>query len=697
MAKINIPLTNQVAARGVVNTAPTISIGNVQNAVGRQAASLTSTTLGIAQDYKRQYDRAKLVAQENSFVNVLTKTLPSVIEEIGDITTQTVNTITAIDEQQYGKELKLMEDMFVLDKTGEIEDSYRKMYAEQGANAENMMSWLNETITSHLQEAPSQVAQARYLDKAYKMKYVALQQSLDAEEASRKQIRSDGLSRQMERSSAALMDAPDDLPIQMNKIKDYSKILQNEGAEPAEIDTAVQLMAQSMVDSALKGLVNNGRAEEALEQLGTEEIQKNLNPEAQAKHVESATMEILRRETLRKSEAKATLDLDNFAKGFLQEGMPGANKASYLHFNSFVTEHLDGGNNVTAETYQSGASDLAAYFRTYNKYVGSDTKDYIAGRLRSSDNPYEAAMYANAIDSMINDDRFKGLNISSSFAKGNKEEVAEALTISRLIRAGENPEVVIPRVRAELRETNPAKLEARKQQLGAYMKENPTSDIIDNSYGGYFWQKDPVNLAHMEKEYEATFKDYYALTGDPEVASKAAKSFMADRYQPSDINRKNEIMLGAPEIYFGDRMDQFEQEYSSALQGITKALGGEMKDDRTAVINGREIKYDLRAIHGYTPNQKGKKTYIVFDSAKGGPLMNEAGEYVTFSFGMDAVKYEDRLRELNQKKLEERDATLAEDEAQTKRRIMQSETFKKSLKGLQENRINDIIRKIQAE
>lgn len=697
MARVNIPLTNQVAARGVVNTAPTISIGNIQNAVGRQAASLTSTALGMAQDYKRQYDRAKLVAQENSFVNVLSQTLPSVIEEIGDITTQTVNTITAIDEQQYGKELKLIEDMFVLDKTGEIEDSYRKMYAENGANAESMMSWLNETINSHLGEAPSQVAQARYLDKAYKMKYVALQQSLDAEEATRKQVRADGLTRQVERSSAALVDSPDDLPLQLNKIKDYSKILQNEGAAPEEVDSAIQLMAQSMVDSALKGLNNNGRSEEALEQLATPEIQQQLNPELRAKHVESATLEILRREELRKTEAKTALDLDNFAKGFLQDGMPGSNKASFLHFNSFMTEHLDGGNNVNADTYQAGASDLAAYFRAYNKYVGTDTKDYISGRLKSSDNPYEVAMYASAIDSMVNDERFKGLNIASSFAKGNKAEVAEALTISRLIRAGENPEAVIQNVRANLRESNPAKIEARKQQLTTYLKENKPADIMDDAYGGYFWQKDPVNLAHLEQEYESTFKDYFTMTGDPEVSAKAAKAFISDRYRPSKINRKNEIMLGAPELYFGDRMEQFEGQYSAALQAITKSMGGEMKDDRTAIVNGREVAYDLRAIHGYTPNQKGKKTYLVFDSVKGGPLMNKNGEYVTFSFGIDAQEYEDNLNRLNQQALEERDATLAEDEAATKRRIMQSEAFKKSLQGLQENRINGIIRKIQAE
>lgn len=697
MAKVNIPLTNQVAARGVVNTAPTISIGNIQNAVGRQAASLTSTTLGIAQDYKRQYDRAQLVAQENSFLNVIGQTLPSVIDEIGDITSQTINTITAIDEQQYGKELKLMEDMFVLDKTGEIEDSYRQMSAEHGSNAETMMNWLNETITSHLQEAPSQVAQTRYLDKAYKMKYVALQQSLDAEEASRKQIRAEGLNRQMERSSAALIDSPDDLSLQLVKIKDYTKVLQNEGAEQYEIDSAVQMMAQSMVDSALKGYVNNGRSEEALEMLSQDEVQEKLNPELRAKHVESATLEILRREELRKSEAKVSLDLDNFSKGYLQEGMPGANKASFLHFNSFMTEHLDGGNNVTAETYQSGASDLAAYFRTYNKYVGSDTKDYISGRLKSSDNPYEVAMYANAIDSMVNDERFKGLNIASSFAKGNKAEVAEALTISRLIRAGEDPATVVQNVRSSLRETNPAQLEARKKQLDTYLKENKPTDIMDDAYGGYFWQKDPVNLAHMDKEYESTFRDYFAMTGDPEVSSKAAKAFISDRYRPSDINRKNEIMLGAPELYFGDRMDQFEDQYSSALQSITKGMGGEMKDDRTAIINGREVKYDLRAIHGYTPNQKGKKTYLVFDSTKGGPILNSNGEYITFSFGLDAKQYEENLNKRNQAALEARDASLAADANETKKQIMQSETFKKSLKGLQEPRINGIIRKILAE
>lgn len=710
MAKVNVPLTNAVAARGVLNTVPSLSIGSInqlQGNISRQAASLTSSALGMAQSYDKQYDRAKMVAQENSFLNVVSQALPEAMKVIGETTTNTINTLTAIDEQQYGKELKLIEDMFVLDKTGEIEDSYRSMYEKEGGNPEAMMGWLNDTMQQHLVEAPSQSAQFRYLDRAYKFKYVALQESFEAAEATRAATRAEALARQQGRAAAALIDYPDDLPLYIGKVKDYKQIVRNEGGTEEEIEAAGAAMEQNMVDSATKGLIQNGRSEEALENLAQPEISEKLNPELLAKNTESATLELLKRERLRKTEAKKVLDIQNFSKGILQKGLPGADKASYLHFQSFVTEHLDGANNLTQNNFQSAGSDLSAYFLKFNTFVGNDTKDYINGRIKTSENPFEVAAYSMAIDRVINDDRFKGLNIGASFAKGDKESVVEALSISKLVRAGEDPVAVVNKVRQDLRESNPALIAARDQTIKEFLADDPfgfgtnkPKEIIDGMYGESSFNpfdSDPINMNEMVQRYNTTFRDYYRLSGDLETAQKATKAYLADRYQPSEINQTNEVMFAAPEIYFKGSMDRFTSEYESAIKGLAEAAGGTMIDTRNAQIGNRKVSYQLRGIQGLTDTQEGNKTYLVFDKNTGLPLVNKSGKYVTFEFGVNAEQYRKELAEFNQKKLEERDATLVESETETKKRLINQDSFQTILRGLSNEQKNDIINNIMRD
>lgn len=704
MAKIETPLTNEIAARGIMNTTPGVSIGSISQAssdISRQTAALTGTALGIADDYRRQYDRAKLVAQENSFLNVLTNTIPEVIDEVRGTVENATNLLTAIDEQEYEKELKFIEDMYLLDTTGKVEDSYKKMYEQYGSNPMAMMEWLNTTIKEDLVKAPSKKAQFKYMGQMYRFKYVAQQEALDAAAAARAAQRAEALARQEGRAAAALFDYPDDLKTFMNKVPDYERIVRNEGGTPEQVAQYSQGVKQKFVDSAIKGMIHQGRADEALKNIGSNDIRQFLNPELITKYTESATLQLLKRERTKKKEAKQVLDMENFSKGFLQEGLPGANDGSYLHFQSFITDTFDGGTNIGPDTFQSAASDLSSYFFKYNTYMGSDTRSYITGRIKTSNNAYEVATYALAMDNLINDDTFKGLNVGASFAKGDKEAVAEAMSISNLIRAGEDPVQVIQKVRQDLREQNPAKTQAREAQIKEYLdtggifNTNKPKSIVEDMFDTPWFTDDPVNTNEMVYEYENTFRDYYKLTGDLEVAKKATKAQMSRTYRPSTINGRSEVMFGAPELYFPDRMDEFNSQYTSALKSLTESAGGKMIDDRNAEIQGRNIQYELRAVRGRTDKQEGKKTYLVFDRNTGRPLLGKDKQYIQFSFGIDSEEEIKIKQQYNYDRLNRVDPTLVESDEQTKNRYLESESFKNAIQDLPDSLKNDIIRNVK--
>ncbi len=701
MARIEVPVTNQIAAGGIMNTIPGVSIGSISQAagnIGSNAASLASTSLSMANDYRRDFDRAKLMADEKSFLNVLSRTVPEVTEEIGAIHENAVNMLTAIDEQEYAKELKFVEDMYMMDSTGMVEAQYRKAYEQHGSNPAMMQNFLNNMISDHLVKAPSKSAQFKYMGQMYRFKYVALQEQLDAEKASRAASRADALARQEERSAQALFEYPDDLKLFMGKADQAEKIVSNEGGTPEQASMVGQRFRQTMVDNSIRGLMNQGRSEEALTNLGSPTINQFLNPELRAQHTESATRQLLEREYVKKKEAKQMLDIENFSKGYLQPGLPGADQGSYLHFQSFITSNLDGGNNLGQQDFQAASSDISAYFKRYNSYMAADTRNYITGRIKNSNNPYEVSAYAMAMDDIINDDSFKGLNIGASFAEGDKSSVVEAMSISRLVRAGEDPVAAIQKVRQDLRESNPALIASREAQVKQYWEDNSPQDTINSLYGSRIpFKSDPTNMLEMEERFKQSYMDYYRMSGDTEVAQKAAKAQISKNYQPSTINGRKEVMFGAPDIYFRGNMEEFEDQYLSTIKSLAESAGGKMIDERRAEIGGRNVEFELRGVRGLTDGGDGKRTYIIFDRNTGRPLLTSTGSYAGFSFGQSKADVEKQLEEYNNEKLRQRDAALLETDRQTRSKFLNGDAFKKATEGLPESLKRDIIGNIKKD
>jgi hypothetical protein len=652
MPRINVPYdTSLSGVKGpIINNVP----GNVDTRQN-QLASALNQSMAQADNAKSMAQRASLVAQEQQFTNGLTQVLPDAMKQLSGVMTNTVNALSAIDQQQYQTEIKMMNNAYLLDKTGELQNEYQTIASQHGSNPAKMMEWVNSKISTAIDVAPSELAKLQYLENAYRFKSEALNQSFGLSQSQRHAQVGASMDKYVGGLSSQAANNPDMADDYVSQLSEVGKVLADGGYDSEQVRAMLETPKSQIRSAQVSGLLKSGRPDAALAAMADPKVSSSLHPEQKIAFAENAAQDMLRLETQKKTEAKLAMGMAAFERGTLTEDASQANKVSYLHFTNFVNQAVGGSNNITAETMPLAANSISAYFNRYNKFVGSDTRGFIMSRVTNASNPHEAAAYSMAIDDVINDDRFKGLNIASSLAEGNKKGLADALAISRLVKAGEPVDAAVAKIRESSAMSNPALLKVREEEVTKYMKANPASKSVDKMYTGWF-SSDPVNTSAMSAEYGQTFKDFYSYHGDIEVAEKATKAYMAKNYQPSTINGKKEIMFAAPEIYFKGNMHKFESEYKNSMTNYFTSMGGTYNPEtREASVNGKTMVTELRPIRGTTENQQGQKTYLVFDSKTGRPILDSNDQFVTYSFGLNNEALDANLAKHKGELMSERD------------------------------------------
>lgn len=656
MPRINIPYSqSSKTAR------PTTQSDNSQQLrAGTQGLSdMLNYSMNQAENLKSQAQRANLIAQETEFTNGLAKSLPAAMQELSGVMSNTVNALSAVDEKEYESEIKMLNNVYLLDKTGELQKEYQSVVGKIGDDPAKMMEWVNGKIMSHLNVAPSEYSKLQYLENAYRFKTTALNEAFGLARQKRTQQMGSTIDKYVGGLSEQAKANPDMADAYISQLADVGKILSTGGMPSDKIGQLLNVPKSQIRDAQLKGYIQSGRPSDALAALGNEKIAKETTLETKQYVAENAARDMLSLALQKKKELRTAIGMSAFESGTLSGEATGSNEVSYLHFTNFVNKSFGDTNRIDQSSMPVASSAISSYFKKYNKFAGSDTRNFIMSRLKTSENPYEASAYAMAIDDVISDDRFSGLNIASDLSSGNAEGISQAIEISTLVRAGEDPAKVVDKIRNTYASRNPALTQARAKEFGDYIKNNKPIDAVDSLYNGWF-SKSPDNLGLMASEYERTMKSFYDYSGNMDVAAKSTKAYMSKYYQPSSINKTNEVMYAAPEIYFKGKMGDFNKHYENTLSKMFADKGGTFDPNtRTGMVDGKQTQVELRAIRGMTETQVGKKTYLLFDKGTGRVMTDPNGNYLSFTYGLDENKLKENMDKQVSGYTEQRDALNA--------------------------------------
>ncbi len=643
MPRIENPLYNSKTQTALVNPGSLLSPGAVDQA-NRQVAGASqdflNQTLATMDSFQQQYKRAELIAQEKEFQNSLFKLIPEAMKEIGGTMTNAIDKMTQLDQAQYNQEIKVLQNAYLLDKTGELQTQFNSAQAEFGDDPSKMMGWVNSTIEKHLGLAPDEWSKIKYLEAASKFKVNALDSSMQTARAKRSAHVGGTMDKYVNQlAQQALNDPNGDI---MASLSSVGGMLASTGMDNNQVGQALIPAKNQIREAQINGHLQQGDPYGAANKLSNPGLQSEMDPSKYANLVHSTSLEALKLEMQKKVTAKDAMALNMFENGTLSPNMDSANRASYIHYLNFE-KTLGLSPEVTNEgNFRQQAGALSQYFLKYNKFAGSDTTGYITSQILTSPNPHNVAKYATTLDTMMNAPEFKGLNIANSF---NKDALTQASMISSLVNSGVDPREAVIKVRDSFNNANPALEDRRKKEVNDYLKDNKALNNLQKQFNPWLG-KNPDNLPQFEAEYTKQFQAFYVKTGDVDQAAKLAKTSMGEKYAVTSVfEGERKLMYGAPDKYLSSKdLDGFKDGLTKAIGSKAVEIGGSMdKDGRTIITaDGKKTKVGITSVYGYNYNDpaNGKRPYLLTNADTGEILIGSNGAPLMYEYGFNQGNYD---------------------------------------------------------
>lgn len=655
MPKINLP--GDTSAAQTVQQGLIQNIGALGNLAAGNAAGLAdafSISLQQSEQLKSQSERADLMASEAEFNTRADQLIPGITNEVSKLTLNTVNTIAGLAERNYQNNIQMAEKAFVLDAFTSAQTDYMDLIKQGSLSPKDTNTWFNQRIESAIGAAPSVASKLDIRSKLTQFKVGALEDSYKQDLENKKQlvgVTLDNTINNLAKQAYANPTSLSDLLLQSDSAK---SVLESAGYSTTEIDANMEVVRAKISAASVQKFLDSGDTNSALNLIADSgdirfDHKARLLNDALKTYQQSASQQL--------DVLKGASNQSAFMNGELTRGTKAWEDASTSSFLTFYNDQI-GSTGIDGNNYLEVAAKTVAYFENFGQGMSKDTAKFFTDKLTYSNNPYEIASISKALIGLTTNPITKSSGAAKDILE-NKDKFAEAYRIDALISAGTSPDVAVNKVREAAQAMTPTKQKLLEDNLNTYWKDNQKSiaDKIENSIAG--WTTIPeYQKIGLSADYMDQFNSFYKLTGNVEEAEKLTSEYVSRNYGESSINGSNEIMEGAPEMYFsGKSLDMFKKDYNKALENIASEMGGTFNGDTSEIlVDGKISKPKLISIPGFTVNQEGAKSYMIIDSATGQLLTLSS---FTFKNNYDKIQ-EDLNKEIERKKLEVNNSSISD-------------------------------------
>ena len=657
MAKINLPFTET----GMTPTQITPNYNEQDlNAAQNEVLNARQQTLEYAlkegEHWQAKNERAQMMAVEAENKANLMKLIPEAMKDIGSVIDETTNKILAIDVHEFKEELKKKERSFVLENGMKLQEDYLKFRQANPGNPKATLEFMNSRINTALSQAPTETAKLDFLSKAYGTKYSALSSAYAEKKRVGKGQRMSAIGKSYESVLSQIKMNPLDVNKPIEQMNDISRVLAGEGAGKTELQNFSVKYKSDVMATQVRTFLDKGDSKTAIQALATPSYKQTIVP-SQYKQLEDLSVRMFADSKLATYKgADLRAGIAALRSGAMTPEMPNARQYADADFMLNLKTLMPASSSIGADNVGDISNNLLMYWQG-QPIVGKDQTAFIMDRVKYSNNPYEVAGYAMALDRAYNEPELRLGTVGAQFKDMDEKYTGMALDIARTAKLG-NDKASLEKSVEEIRKfyfgKGQEELKIFNEQL-TKLEQNGTIDyeeMVNKKFSSIFNKlpftpDNPTNTTMIAKDAKEIFRGAYIRTGSVDAATDLTRIALERDYRVTKANGVAEIMKNPPEIYLGNDSKRVQFEMNQSIGSYFKENGLSYENNIVTLPDGskQQIKIQPLEIENIEP---GMRRYLVTD-ANGGLIQKADGNFLTFDVRFDQNKFDnERIRILKE-------------------------------------------------
>lgn len=658
MAKINLPFNE--SGMTPIQTTPNYKEQDLNQAYSEVNAAgdqLMERAIKEGEHWQAKNERAQMMAVEAENNASLMKLIPAAMKDLGGIIDETTNKIIAIDVHQFKEELKKKERAYVLDNGIKLQEDYLKFRQQNPGNPKATLEFMNSRINTALSQAPTETAKLDFLSKAYGTKYSALSSAYSEQ----KRV---GKGQRMSKVGQAYQSVLSQVklnPLEVNKpieqMNDISKVLAGEGASKKELQDFNYKFKSDVMATQVHTFLNNNDPKTALQALKEPSYKQNIQP-AQYKTLEDLSVKMFAETKLANYKgADLRAGIAALRSGAMTPEMNNAKMYADADFMLNLKTLMPASSSIGPDNVGDISNNLVMYWKG-QPIVGKDQAAFILDRVKYSNNPYEVAGYAMAMDRIYKESELKLGNVAAQFGDLDDKYTGMALDIARAAKLG-NDKASLEKSVEEIRKFyfNKSKDDLKEFNTAIHKFEQGGEinyeDLVKSTFNSWtnrtplIGEGYTVNDAVVAKDAKEYFRSAYMKTGSLDSAKELTQAALQRDYQVTWANGDKEVMKNPPERYLGSK-EKVALEINKSLGEYFNSVGMVYKDNIVTLPDGSKQQVRIQPLN-IQQKEPGKVSYLVTDK-DGGLIQKADGNFLTFDVKFDQDKFNEEknrmLREL---------------------------------------------------
>jgi hypothetical protein len=636
MAKINLPFTD--TGMTPIQSTPNYNeqqLNQSQNEVLGARQQLLDTALREGEQWQAKNERAQMAAVEAENRASLMQLIPNAMKEIGGIIDETTNKIVSIDVHQFKEELKKKERAYVLDNGMKLQEAYLKFRQANPGNPKATLEFMNSGINTALSQAPSETSKLDFLSKAYGIKYSALTNAYSEQKRVAKGQRMSAIGKAYESVLSQIKMNPLDVNTPIAQMNDISKVLAGEGAGKKELSDFTSRYKSDIMSTQVKTFVDNGDPKTAIKALATPSYKQNITP-SRYKTLEDSSVKMFAESKLAHYKgADLRAGIAALRSGAMTPEMTNAKQYADADFMLNLKTLMPVPSSIGPDNVGDISNNLVMYWKG-QPIVGKDQTEFIMDRVKYSNNPYEVAGYAMAMDRIYNEKELRLGNVAVQFKDQDEKYTGMALDIARVAKLG-NDKASLEKSVEDIRKFY---FDKSKDDVNEFNKAITAEErsgkldynkIVKDEFGHWFGYGNAKNMDVIAKDAKDIFRAAYMQTNSQEAATQLTRQALARDYRETDINGQKELMKNPPEAYLDSGKAQ--KLLHDSMKDYFSQSGLEYDNYQVKLPDGSKQQIRIQPLD--IPNSEpGIKRYLVTDK-DGGLIQKADGHFLTFDIKLD--------------------------------------------------------------
>ncbi len=610
----------------------------------------------------RSLDYARLSAQKTKIMADEVKhqeslQLPLAMSRMEENAMDAIGQIAHLNEIKRSADLKEQNRSWVTNQTIDLETKFNSFLGDAKANANpdgsgfetTVQTWLNDYEKNNLTNAPSQEGLTAMYAHTSAFKINAMRVAGDFETAMRSRNRINVSNQNVANLAATSFDNPEALASSLNQVDKLGRALSGDLKDPSDVDKFVNSSKATLYVSTLKGALSRNDFDMVGKLADNKDLQDTIPPTQFSSIMTSAAKQEEHYDKEQDKIKNATVMATMYERGALSASLPGADKVATQSFVDFLSG-LGDTSQMKPQDISVISTNIVRYFSDKN-YTSDDVRGMLEGKINTASNPSEVAAYSVAVNSLSTDPTLMGTKI---IGKMDAKSRLRAYNIAEIMQATGDPEKAIA-------------IADKVTQGAINAPEGGAKLLLEGWAGG---GTNDVK-SRMGKEYDSLFKSNWLSSSkltDSDKAygaaemEKSTKQFLDAGYSVKDslklagdeirktravtnVNGRDELMLGAPELYYdnvqlpkakqimADEITKFKASLP-AKSGYAPNIGVGPWPGLTQFQSNKERWYMLMDLDNHTPIKDANGGYKVIpirfneekaDQDKSNEIMNLAG------------------------------------------------------------------------